>query len=229
MDTQAARKKFPIKKLSPEEQAKKHAHALKMKQIAREFEAKKNALGLKAPVMKRGFLFYFIVLAVLAVLGASLIDRANNVGGKRARTRQEISARKSADAIAEALGRFRFHTGKWPDAADGLAALFRNDPGYREKYPGWNGRYLHPDTYAQETKDDPWKHPYIYEPPTNTVDAAAAVPVVLSCGPDGLRGTADDVSADPSAFQKPFRDTTWTNDWAPFEMRGIRVVPAGAK
>ena len=44
-------------------------------------------------------------------------------------------------------------------------------------------------------------------------------------GPDGVRGTADDIVPDAEAFSKPFRDTTWTNDWVPFSRRGIVVVP----
>ena len=66
---------------------------------------------------------------------------------------------------------------------------------------------------------DPWKRPYVYEPNTN------GVPTVLSLGPDGLRGTADDVIPAEGLFEKPFKDTSWTNDWVHFSRRGIIVVP----
>ena len=57
----------------------------------------------------------------------------------------------------------------------------------------------------------------------------ALPPVVLSLGPDGVRGTADDIAPDPAIFSKPFRDTTWTNDWVPFHRRGYYIVPSKAK
>ena len=44
-------------------------------------------------------------------------------------------------------------------------------------------------------------------------------------GPDGVRGTADDIAPDPELFLKPFKDTSWTNDWVYFRRRGIVVVP----
>ena len=35
----------------------------------------------------------------------------------------------------------------------------------------------------------------------------------------------DDVLPDQSLFDKPFRDTTWTNHWVPYQYRGILVAP----
>jgi hypothetical protein len=70
---------------------------------------------------------------------------------------------------------------------------------------------------------DPWKRPYVYELQTN------GVPVVLSLGPDGLRGTADDVMPSEELFEKPFKDVSWTNDWVHFSRRGIIVVPKKTK
>ena len=70
---------------------------------------------------------------------------------------------------------------------------------------------------------DPWKRPYVYEPQTN------AHPVVLSLGPDGIRGTADDVIPADGLFDKPFNDTSWTNNWAHFSRRGIIIVPKKKK
>ena len=70
---------------------------------------------------------------------------------------------------------------------------------------------------------DPWKRPYIYEQQTN------AHPIVLSLGPDGVRGTADDVIPADGLFDKPFNDTSWTNNWAHFSRRGIIIVPKKKK
>ena len=47
----------------------------------------------------------------------------------------------------------------------------------------------------------------------------------MSKGPDRKMGTSDDVLPVPSMFEKPFRDTTWTNHWVPYNLRGIVVAP----
>ena len=81
------------------------------------------------------------------------------------------------------------------------------------------GPYLHKDNPYKKIAIDPWKRPYIYEPPTDT----NGLPTVLCLGADGVRGTADDIVPDAALFTKAFRDTTWTNDWVPFTQRGIIV------
>lgn len=196
----------------------------RIRQIAREYEAKKRALGLKAPVLKKGPVFYLVVLILLSLLGASLIQmsgtaEAVGLGGRKVRDGRPGMAQKSVDAVAEALGRFKFHTGVYPTLAEGgieaLAEKFSN-------HAGWIGPYLHKENPYRKIAIDPWKRPYVYVPPEGT----NAWPVVLSCGPDGVRGTADDIRPDPALFTKPFRDTTWTNDWVPFTRRGIIVVPS---
>jgi len=48
---------------------------------------------------------------------------------------------------------------------------------------------------------------------------------LYSKGPDGRAGTTDDVLPDQDLFDKPFRDTTWTNHWVPYQYRGILVAP----
>ena len=88
----------------------------------------------------------------------------------------------------------------------------------QSRHPGWVGPYRSSPAATPTLLPDPWKRRYIYEP-TNEP------PVVLSLGPDGVRGTADDIAPDPELFEKPFRNTTWTNDWAPFYKRGYIIVP----
>ena len=56
-------------------------------------------------------------------------------------------------------------------------------------------------------------------------DQGIARSIVDALGADGVRGTLDDISPDPALFEKPFRDTTWTNDWVPYWNRGIIVRP----
>ena len=180
----------------------------KIKAIYREMEAKKRELGLKAPVFKRGPVFYLVVLMVFVLIGGVIIQTAGKGGGKKMRDGMLVQAERGVAALAEALGRFKFHCGVYPTAAEGLAALANK----YSTHAGWIGPYV------EKINPDPWKHPYIYEPTNDP-------PVVLSMGPDGKRGTADDIIPDSEVFSKPFRDTTWTNDWVPFSRRGIVVVP----
>lgn len=187
----------------------------KIKAIQAQIEAQKRELGLKAPSFQRGPVFYLGLMAVLVVVGLAVIRAGEQSGGDanaRVRNGKILQAMKSVDAYAEALGRFRFHCGTYPTAEEGLAALALRT----SRYEGWIGPYI------SKTLPDPWKRDYIYEP-TNEP------PVVLSLGPDGVRGTADDIRPDPELFAKPFRDTTWTNDWAPYQLRGYIVVPGKTK
>ena len=180
----------------------------KIKAIYREMEAKKRELGLRAPAIKRGPVFYLVALLVLALVGGLVIQAAGRGGGKKMREGNIVRAEQSVAALAEALGRFKFHCGVYPTAEEGLAALANKF----SSHEGWIG------PYAERILPDPWKRPYVYEPTNDP-------PVVLSLGPDGVRGTADDVAPDPELFAKPFKDTSWTNDWVYFRHRGIVVVP----
>ena len=172
------------------------------------FEAKKRELGLKAPLIKRGPVFYLAVLMVLLLVGGLVIQAAGKGGGKRMRDGNLVRTEQSVAALAEALGRFKFHCGVYPTVQEGLEALASKF----STHAGWMG------PYAERIIPDPWKHPYVYEPTNDP-------PVVLSLGPDGVRGTADDIAPDPELFLKPFKDTSWTNDWVYFRRRGIVVVP----
>ncbi len=179
----------------------------KIKAIYREMESKKRELGLKAPVFKRGPVFYIVVLMIFVLIGGVIIQAAGKGGGKKMRDGKIVLAEKSVAALAEALGRFNFHCRVYPTAEEGLVALEKKE----STHAGWFGPYV------QKINPDPWNHPYVYEPTNNP-------PVVLSMGPDGVRGTADDIVPDPELFSKPFRDTSWTNDWVHFSRRGYVLV-----
>ena len=189
----------------------KRERVRKIKAIQSELEMKRRELGLQAPSMRKGPVFYLVLMVVLAVVGLAVINATDS--GKtavRVRNAKVTQAMKSVDAFAEALGRFKFHCGVYPTADEGLEALALK----QSRYPGWIGPYI------KKMVPDPWKHPYVYEPSTN------GVPRVFSLGPDGIRGTADDITPDATLFQKPFRDTTWTNNWAPYQLRGYIIVPS---
>ena len=195
----------------------------KIRAIQASIEAKKRELGMKAPSFHRGPVFYLGLMVVMAILGLSLIKTSEKGGSAgKVRTGKILMAGKSVDAFAVALGRFKFHTGVYPTLKDGgLEALASKT----SNYEGWIGPYIHKRIWADPLPPDPWKHPYVYSPEGGT----NGLPVLLSCGPDGVQGTADDIVPDPGLFTKPFRDTTWTNDWAPYQLRGYIVVPKKSK
>jgi len=96
----------------------------KIKQIYRDMEAKKRELGLRAPTLKKGPVFYMVVLIGMALLGGALIQMSGKadaigLGGRKLRDGRPVMAQKSVDAVAEALGRFKFHTGVYPSVAEG--------------------------------------------------------------------------------------------------------------
>lgn len=200
---------------APKKPLSKQARARKIKQIYRDMEAQKRALGLRAPAIRRGPIFYLVVLLALAMIGGALYQAADKSGGKRMRDGRLVQAEQSVAALAEALGRYKFHCGVYPSAEEGLEALVLK----QSRHAGWVGPYISSPNYAPTLLPDPWKRPYVYEPTNDP-------PTVLSLGPDGVRGTADDISPDPALFAKPFQDTTWTNDWVSFHRRGYYVVPS---
>ena len=199
----------------PKKPLSKQERKRKIKQIYRDMEAQKREIGLRAPVIRRGPVFYFVVLLGLAMIGGAIFQAADKSGGKKMRDGRIVQAERSVEALAEALGRFKFHCGIYPEPDEGLEALVLK----RSRHSGWVGPYIASPTFAPKLLSDPWKHQYVYEPTNDP-------PVLLSLGPDGVRGTADDILPDPTTFTKPFRDTTWTNDWVPFHRRGYYVVPS---
>ena len=200
--------------------------------IRRDAERRKAALG-GMRQFRRGPVFYFAIIMGLAILGLSLMNvMRGGAGGPSGEERKIVKARKGADTIAEALGRFKFHAGEYPQTADetemgvldGLAALVMKEP---PRYPKAVGPYLKahgyiPGAFGKPARPapimDPWGRPYEYA-------LSNGVPSVVSPGPDGKRGTADDIAADPEAYLKPFRDTSWTNDWVRYTERGIILKP----
>ena len=190
--------------------------ARKLKSIAREYENRRRELGLKAPALQKGPVFYLVVLVVLLLVGAAVIQAAGKGGGRHLRDGRPGLAKQSVNALAEALGRYKFHCGTYPLVTDGgLGALARKS----SQYPGWIG------PYSSKIVNDPWGNAYLYEPPADGASADSS-PVLMSRGPDGVRGTSDDILPDPGLFDKPFRDTSWTNNWVHFSKRGIMIVPS---
>lgn len=205
VDYNELKKKFKAKKSDPKKERTRAA----VKKIAREYELKKAQLTGGAPVIKKGIVFYGVILIGLLMLGSMVLSVCGK-GGRAAIPRKPLQAQKSMAALAVALGRYKFHVGEYPSTEEGLKVLALK--AYRKK--GWDGPYIN------HVVPDPWGNEYVYE-----TSPEGGHPVLYSKGADGRAGTTDDVLPSQEMFDEPFRDTTWTNGWAPYRLRGVVVAP----
>jgi general secretion pathway protein G len=203
VDYNSLKKKFPNK--NPDKNIRKK----KIKAISLEFKAKKAELEKSSPpLLKKGMLFYVIIIAGLAILGSMVLSMSGK-GGKKFISKAKINSEKSINVLAIALGRYRYHTGVYPTTEEGLQQLAAILPNIK----GWNGPYI------RRVVKDPWGNDYVYICKGQTED-----PSLFSKGPDGLEGTADDVLPEKGAFDKPFRDLSWLKGWMPHNLRGYVLV-----
>ena len=217
VDYSELKKKFRPKKPIAKGKSSKAA----VRAIALEYERKKAELADNSAFMRKGPLFYGMVILVLVVVGALVVPQLMRGGitlGKKRIERNDLQARKAMDSLSVALGRYKFHVGEYPSAEEGLAVLAYRKPNdirkVRAMHKGWDGPYVN------HIVQDPWGNDYVYEP-----RAEGGHPVLYSKGPDGRAGTTDDVLPDQLSFDAAFNDTSWTNKWAPCELRGIVVAP----
>lgn len=221
-DINGLKKKFPSKvKPSGDGKTPKKSSKAAVEAIRREYELKKAELASGVPLLKRGPLFYGMVVLLLIVIGSLVVPQLMNGGislGKARIERSALQAQKAMTSLTLALGRYKFHVGQYPTTEEGLAVLAYRRPEelrkIRRAHPTWNGPYV------DHIVKDPWGKPYVYE-----TRPEGGNPILYSCGPDRKPGTLDDLLPDQAAFERPFRDTTWTNHWAPAELRGIVVAP----
>ena len=223
VDLNELKRKFPAKRWADDaDKAPLHRKSTKaaVKAIAREYERKRAELTGGAPTLRRGPVFYGAVVLVLVLVGGLVLSASRNgIGlGKARIERKPLQAQKAMRALSVALGRYKFHVGAYPTTAEGLHVLAFRRPNeirrLRRAHPGWDGPYVN------HIVPDPWGNDYVYE-----TRPESGPPVLYSKGPDGQAGTTDDVLPDQLAFEEPFRDTTWTNGWAPCELRGVVVAP----
>lgn len=223
VDLNELKRKFPAKRRADDaDKAPLHRKSTKaaVKAIAREYERKRAELTGGAPTLRRGPVFYGAVVLVLVLVGGLVLSASRNgIGlGKARIERKPLQAQKAMRALSVALGRYKFHVGAYPTTEEGLHVLAFRRPNeirrIRRAHPGWDGPYVN------HIVPDPWGNDYVYE-----TRPEGGPPVLYSKGPDGRAGTTDDVLPDQLAFEEPFRDTTWTNGWAPCELRGVVVAP----
>jgi general secretion pathway protein G len=104
-----------------------------------------------------------------------------------AASRSESSGRSPKSDLANiavALDQFEVDCGRYPSTAEGLDALVNAPAGVGN----WRGPYV------KRTPRDPWGNEYVYRCPS---PSGSSDYQLLSKGPDGEEGTADDIIGSP--------------------------------
>jgi general secretion pathway protein G len=99
--------------------------------------------------------------------------------GSRHPLAQQAAAKATIASLETAIDTFKAANGRYPTTSEGFSILVR-DPG---NLPKWQ-------QLLDKIPVDPWGHPYIYSSP-----GANTPYVIICCGPDGVQGTADDISS----------------------------------
>ena len=195
---------FPVKQ-TPEERRRRRRVLVR---IDREAQAKLSEIrSAPNPRVLYSPRVLFGVIVLLGCIGTLLIGMANRRAAAPDPGIPHRRALRELNVLATALGRYRFHVGRWP--APQPPGLLRLCNDYRER--GWIGPYI------SHLRDDPWQAPYCYG------IAADGSAVLFSSGPDRTAGTPDDLRPDPDAFDV---GTDWTNGWvrAVDRLPGVRIV-----
>lgn len=131
---------------------------------------------------RRGFTLMeiLLVLAILVVLG-SLVT----VGYVQIQRNANIdSAKTQIRMFEQQIGVYRLDVGKYPSGDQGLQALRLQPPDAPANK--WRGPYI-----DAEIPLDPWGNAYQYQEITDSLNQPSFE--VMSNGPDGANGTADDI------------------------------------
>ena len=175
--------------------------------------------------IKKGPVFYGFLIVFMVAIGAMIVPQILSGGlslGKKRIERNDLQARKAMNSLSVALGRYKFHVGEYPTDAEGLKVLAYRRPEelrlIRAAHPGWDGPYV------DHIVKDPWGEEYVY-----ATREEGGYPVLYSTGPDRRAGTVSflivGLGGAVGRFEAAFDDTSWTNHWAPAELRGIVVAP----
>jgi general secretion pathway protein G len=118
-----------------------------------------------------------LVLVILGILAGLVLPKFAG----RSQQARETAAITQIATFNTALGAYEVDTGTYPSSQDGLRALVVQP----SNVTGWRGPYLESDV-----PPDPWQHPYVYQYPGKLNPSGYDV---ISAGPDGQLGTADDI------------------------------------
>ena len=119
-----------------------------------------------------------LVLVILGILAAIVIPKFSG----RTEQAQLTAAHTQISTFGTALNAYEIDNGRYPSGQDGLRQLVVQPPDLTT----WRGPYLMSDIPL-----DPWGHPYIYEYPGRINTSGYDI---VSMGPDGQPGTADDIT-----------------------------------
>lgn len=128
----------------------------------------------------RGFTLIelLLVLVILGILAGIIVPQYNGTG-----TRARVTAAVAQIATFKGtLASFEIDNGCFPTGRDGLQELVEPKSGAIN----WKGPYI------SEIPLDPWQHAYVYEFPGKHHTASYDI---VSMGPDGQLGTADDITS----------------------------------
>ncbi len=129
---------------------------------------------------QKGFtlLEIMVVIVILGVLAAMVVP--NLLGNKDKADIQK--AKTDIVSLENALDMYKLDNGTYPSTEQGLEALVKKPSG--DPVP----RNYRADGYIRRLPQDPWHHDYILNNPGEhgKID-------ILSKGPDGEEGTADDI------------------------------------
>ena len=128
------------------------------------------------PSLAHGFtlLELLVVMVIIGLLASFVGPRFFAQIGKS----ETKVARSQLDALEKALDQYRLDVGRYPESAQGLAALIERPPGLAR----WSGPYL-----KKAVPQDPWGRPYLYKSPGDHGEFD-----LLSYGKDGQPGGSGD-------------------------------------
>ena len=121
-----------------------------------------------------------LVLAILVVLGSLVTFGYVTIQ----RNAMMDSAKTQIRMFEQAVDMYRLDVGKYPSGDQGLQALRLQPPD--APVNKWRGPYI-----QVEIPTDPWGNAYQYQEITDSLNQPSFE--VMSNGPDGANGTADDI------------------------------------
>ena len=125
-----------------------------------------------------------LVVTIIAVLAALVVPR---FAGRSQQARVAAAKQDIAGSLGLALDLFEQDAGRYPTTEEGLQVLVSAPT--QGAVVNWNGPYIK----GASVPVDPWGRPYQYTFPSQLTNLAGLYDLV-SPGPDGQFGTADDVS-----------------------------------
>jgi len=139
-----------------------------------------------AQIARRGFTLIevLIVIAILLAIGGLVVVNLLPAKGQADVDLQRVQL----DSIDKGLSLFKLHMNRYPTEEEGLNALMRKDAIQDEaEQAKWRGPYLEADA-----SKDKWNHQIVYKIPSESLGEGYYD--LISWGPDGQEGTADDLT-----------------------------------